>query len=57
MAMTVEKTKNISTCGPPTRSSDRLAPKPMVVKNAIISGGCERRVERDERHVRPLREQ
>ena len=34
--------KKIITCGPPTRSSDRLAPKPTVVKNAIISGVCSR---------------
>ena len=35
-----ESRKKTSTCGPPTRSSDRLAPKPIVVKNAIISGAC-----------------
>ena len=29
MANTVAATKNSSTCGPPTRSSDRLAPKPI----------------------------
>ena len=32
--------KKIRTSGPPTRSSERLAPKPIVVKNAIISGVC-----------------
>ena len=36
--MTVESRKKKTTAGPPTRSSDRLAPKPIVVKNAIISG-------------------
>ena len=30
----------MSTCGPPTRSTDRLAPNPTVVKNAICSGSC-----------------
>ena len=30
------------TCGPPTRSSDRLAPNPTVVKNAIIIGNWRR---------------
>ena len=38
--MTVEKRKKMTTAGPPTRSSATLAPKPMVVKNAIISGAC-----------------
>ncbi len=38
-AITAESRKKRSTCGPPTRSSDRLAAKPTVVKNAIISGG------------------
>ena len=38
-AITAEMAKNFSTCGPPTRRTDRLAAKPMVVKNAIISGG------------------
>ena len=28
------------TCGPPRRSSGTLAPKPMLVKKAIISGAC-----------------
>ena len=37
-ARTVDSRKKMSTCGPPTRSSDRLAAKPMVVKNAIIIG-------------------
>ena len=39
-AISVDSTKKSSTAGPPTRSSDRLAPKPIVVKNAIISGAC-----------------
>ena len=39
-AASVEMTKNTSTSGPPTRSSDTLAPKPTDVKNAIISGVC-----------------
>ena len=38
-AITTASRKKRSTCGPPTRSSDRLAAKPIVVKNAIISGG------------------
>ena len=40
IANTVAIAKNRITCGPPTRSIDRLAPKPMVVKNASISGLC-----------------
>ncbi len=39
-AITTASRKKRSTCGPPTRSSDRLAAKPIVVKNAIISGAC-----------------
>ena len=39
-AASVEITKNTRTSGPPTRSSDTLAPKPTDVKNAIISGVC-----------------
>jgi hypothetical protein len=39
-AMTVENRKKMTTAGPPTRSSATLAPNPMVVKNAIISGDC-----------------
>ncbi len=31
-----------ATCGPPTLSSDRLAPNPTVVKNAIMNGACSR---------------
>ena len=42
MASTVHSSVKISTCGPPTFSSERLAPKPMVVKKAIISGACRR---------------
>ena len=37
-ASTLASTQNSTTCGPPTFSSARLAPRPMVVKNAIISG-------------------
>ena len=37
-----EQQEEDTTCGPPTLSSDRLAPKPTVVKNAIISGVCSR---------------
>ena len=39
-AIAVENRKKMITAGPPTRSSPTLAPKPMVVKNAIISGDC-----------------
>ncbi len=39
-AKTVASRKKRSTCGPPILSSDRLAPKPIVVKNAIMSGLC-----------------
>ncbi len=39
-ANTVAMPKKRSTCGPPTRSSDSEAPKPMLVKKAIISGAC-----------------
>jgi hypothetical protein len=39
-AMTVESRKKRTTAGPPTRSSATLAPNPIVVKNAIISGDC-----------------
>ena len=39
-AMTLENTKKTTTAGPPTRRSATLAPNPMVVKNAIISGDC-----------------
>ena len=39
-AITEDRMKNSTTAGPPTRSSDRLAPNPIVVKNAIISGDC-----------------
>ena len=39
-AATVEMARNHATCTPPTRSRRRLAPKPMVVKKAIISGAC-----------------
>ena len=41
--------KKSSTCGPPTLSSDRLAPKPTVVKNAIINGACSRVSNGDQR--------
>ena len=37
-ASTEASTQKISTWGPPTRSSPRLAPRPMLVKNAIMSG-------------------
>jgi hypothetical protein len=37
-ATMVHRTVKTSTCGPPTRSSEKLAPNPMVVKKAIISG-------------------
>ena len=40
IATAVENRKNRNTCGPPTRSIERLAPKPIVVKNAICSGSC-----------------
>jgi hypothetical protein len=39
-AASVEIAKNTRTSGPPTRSSETLAPKPIDVKNAIISGVC-----------------
>jgi hypothetical protein len=39
-ATTVDASRNRATAGPPTRSSERLAPKPMVAKKAIISGAC-----------------
>ncbi len=39
-ANTVAARKKRSTCGPPILRSDRLAPKPIVVKNAIMSGLC-----------------
>lgn len=42
MASTEHSNVKISTCGPPTFSNDRLAPKPMVVKKAIISGAWRR---------------
>ena len=35
-----DRRRTRSTSGPPTRSSDTLAPKPTDVKNAIISGVC-----------------
>ena len=57
MATTVENRKNTSTSGPPTRSSDRLAPKPMVVKKAICSGAASVDVELDERQAAALRDQ
>ena len=40
MANTVASRKNLRTCGPPIFTSERLAPNPIVVKNAIISGLC-----------------
>ena len=40
IANTVASRKKRRTCGPPIFSSDRLAPKPMVVKKAIMSGLC-----------------
>jgi len=40
MAATVAMMKKSKTCGPPTLRSRRLAPKPMVVKKAIINGSC-----------------
>ena len=39
-ATTVDRTKNNTTAGPPTRSRPTLAPKPIDVKNAIIAGAC-----------------
>ncbi len=41
-ASTVQNRKKTITWGPPTLSSERLAPKPMLVKKAIISGACSR---------------
>ena len=37
-----EQEEAAATCGPPTCSSDRLAPNPTVVKNAIMNGACSR---------------
>ncbi len=37
---TVAKTRKMTTWSPPARSSARLAPIPMVLKNATLSTGC-----------------
>ena len=50
-AATVAMMKNSTTCGPPTFKREKLAPNPIVVKKAIISGS--RRVVSNVTRIRP----